>query len=142
MHTVALAMLVLTLSVERVNDGADTQTDQGRDGQVIVVPVELASDVIKMTTRRFKMPLNVTEPTKVESVKLLVSTDSGKTWKLEKEYQPTDPFVMFSAPRDGHYWFALQVVYKNGKSEPATVDLLEAQQKVYVDTEYKVLKPR
>lgn len=107
-----------------------------------VQPIALASDVDQIETRRFAMPLQV-DPNrrdKIERIRLFLSEDSGKTWKHCKDYKPSDEQVTFTAPRDGLYWFALQIVFKHGKSEPAEVDDLAPAMKVYVNTERRALK--
>jgi hypothetical protein len=50
--------------------------------------------------------------------------------------------VTFTAPEDRLYWFALQLVYKDGHSEPADVEDLQANMKVYVNTTGRTLKVR
>jgi hypothetical protein len=146
MHGLALTLLTLTLSAEPVGllcDGGDDYTDQGRDGRVVIEAFDLTDGVVACPSRRFKMPVTTTDPEgKIDSLRMFVSPDSGKTWMLVKNFKPTDKEVFFHAPRDGMYWFALQVVYKDGKHEPESLNHLVAQQKVYVDTEHKVLKPR
>jgi hypothetical protein len=70
----------------------------------------------------------------IAKVRLFYSEDQGKSWRLAKESAPTKDAVRFSAPRDGLYWFALQVIWKDGsKKPPALRDLLPAW-KVYVRT--------
>src|SRR5262245_20217616 len=107
-------------------------------------PIELDKDVEEMPTRDFAMPLRLAPDRKerVERIRLFVSEDRGKTWKHEKDYKPSDTEVVFSAPRDGLYWFALQVVLKDGKSEPPKLEELPAAMKVYINSQRKALKPK
>jgi hypothetical protein len=105
-------------------------------------PVELPKDVEEIQSRQFAMPLNF-DPSRqdtIQRVRLFVSEDQGKTWKHEKDYRASDKQVTFTAGRDGHYWFALQIDFKNGKSEPARIEALAPAMKVYVNTERKALK--
>jgi hypothetical protein len=142
---VALALLAIALSgepVEVVCDNGDIQMDQGVDGQVILESTEQVSTI---HTRRFNLPFVIAMDVQdqIENLKLFVSVDGGKSWKIEKNCKPTDKCVLFEAPNDGVYWFVLQVVYKNGKCEPEIVDRRARYvRKVYVDSEHKVLKPR
>ncbi|HEV3257211.1 MAG TPA: hypothetical protein VG013_10050 [Gemmataceae bacterium] len=107
-------------------------------------PIKLPRDVEEIQTQEFAMPLRF-DPDRqgsVRQVRLYVSVDRGKTWRHEKDYKPTDKRVTFSAPRDGLYWFAVQVVLKDGKKEPAVRDNLAPAMKVFVNTERKALKPQ
>jgi hypothetical protein len=105
-------------------------------------PIELAGDVVEIQTRQLAMPLRFDpdRQDKIERVRLFVSEGRGKAWNHKKDYKATDEQVTFAAPRDGLYWFALQTVFKDGKCEPATQDDLVPAQKVYVNSERKVLK--
>ena len=49
---------------------------------------------------------------------------------------------MFNAPEDGLYWFAVQFVDKDGKSEPADLKKLHVDVKVFVNTSGKAVKMR
>jgi hypothetical protein len=121
MHGFALAFLSLSLAAD---------------------PLELPRDVVVMETRQFTMPIYV-DPArhgKMERIRFFISEDQGKTWKHSKDYKPDDQEVSFMAPRDGQYWFALLVEFKDGKSEPAEVDELIPAMKVYVNTEGKAVK--
>jgi hypothetical protein len=105
-------------------------------------PIELPKDVAEIQTRDFAMPLrfNANVLAKIEKVRLFVSEDRGKTWKHEKDYKRTDERVTYTAERDGQYWFALQVEFTDGTSDPAKVEALTPAMKVYVNTARKVLK--
>jgi hypothetical protein len=78
---------------------------------------------------------------KIERVRMFVSEDRGKTWQHQKDYKSTDEFVAFTASRDDHYWFALQVLSKDGSREPAELRDLAPAMKVYVNTRRNALKP-
>jgi hypothetical protein len=105
-------------------------------------PIELPKDVFEMDARELAFPV-VCDPErrdKIARIRLYVSEDRGKTWKHHKDCKPTDELLPFTAPRDGLYWFALQVELKDGKSEPADVASLTPAMKIYVNTERKALK--
>jgi hypothetical protein len=107
-------------------------------------PVELQKDVHEIQTRKFAMDLGVPadQRGKINQIRLFVSEDRGKTWKHNRDYKPNAKEAIFTAPDDGLYWFSLQVVYKDGKKEPAELDDLEPARKVYVNTERRTLKVR
>ena len=144
MHGLALALLCLTFSQEPTcltTDDDPTDLQRGDDGRTQLDLVELTADVQEVKGRRFLMPMVVEQPERIKAIKLFVSEDGGRSWKFVKEYEPTAKHVEFEAPRDGHYWFALQIVSTDGKSYPATTADLVAERKAYVNAEHKVLKP-
>lgn len=107
-------------------------------------PIELPKDVYEIPSRRFAMPLRIGPDNreKIEKIRLFVSEDQGKTWKKKKNYKPSATRVVFTAPRDGQYWFAIQVVRKDGGMRPSDQDNLVPLMKVYINSERRVLKPQ
>lgn len=75
---------------------------------------------------RFILPLQIDEPTRktLARTRLLVSTDMGRTWKVAGdealEGNRFDQF-RFDAPRNGEYWFTLQIIDKKGRTLPENV---------------------
>jgi hypothetical protein len=118
MHTVVLAFLGLALAAD--SDG-------------------LPKDVFEIHDRQFAMPLYTSADFRgrIERIRLYVSDDLGKTWTHAQDCKPGDEQATFSAPRDGEYWFALQVKFKDGKSEPADLATLTPGMKVRVKTGQK-----
>ncbi len=106
-----------------------------------VAPIELSADVFEIAAREFTMPLRVdpTRQDKIDRIRLFVSEDLGKTWKQKEDYSPNDTQVEFTASRDGQYWFALQVAFKDGTCEPADLANL-IPRKVYVNTTRRAFK--
>ncbi len=104
--------------------------------------VELPNDVYEIETRQFAIPIRSKpdELAKMKKVRLFVSEDRGKSWKHKKDYKPTDKRAIFTAPHDGQYWFAVQVVLKDGNREPAERDDLVPAMKVFVNSERRTLK--
>lgn len=105
-------------------------------------PVELPSDTKEIQMRRFVMPFAINPDRKdaILRVRLFVSENRGKTWEHVKDYEPSDKQANFTAERDGHFWFALQVELKDGKREPEEKGALIPAIKVYVNTEREALK--
>jgi hypothetical protein len=105
--------------------------------------LELPQDVVEIQTRQFAMPLNVASNRQqpIQRVRLFISRNQGKTWTHHKDFRPTDNQVTFQAERDGLFWFALQVEFKDGKSEPTRLADLAPAMKVFVNQERKALKP-
>src|SRR5688572_21026962 len=54
----------------------------------------------------FRIPLEMTEAERKAAawIRLMVSTDSGKTWSRVREESPKRSTVTFRAPGDGCYW--------------------------------------
>jgi len=103
-----------------------------------VIPLE--TGVIEMPSRKIAIPIlrNKDRVNEIEAMNFYVSTDRGKNWKLHRQYKPTDNEALFEAPRDGSYWFALLIVFKDSHTEPADVHNLRAGQKVYVNTQKRI----
>jgi len=107
-------------------------------------PIEVPDDVAEVTTRTFAMPIRIAPDRRdrIERIRFFVSLDRGKTWKHKQDCKAVDGQVCFKAPKDGVYWFALQVVLKSGKREPSEVDNLTPAMKVYVNSERQAMKVR
>jgi hypothetical protein len=85
---------------------------------------ELAKDVIETKYRTFVIPVHVSPEgqKEIKTVRMFVSVDRGKTWKHFKDCKPSDTLLFtFTAPRDDLYWFAVQVVRRDGTVEPGAV---------------------
>jgi valyl-tRNA synthetase len=105
--------------------------------------VQLSSDVVEIDARQFIVPFAFDDHRhEIKQIRLFVSVDLGKTWKHVKDCKRSEKRVEYSAPRDGQYWFAIQVEGKNGKSEPSDVAELTPGMKVYVNTERRELKKK
>ncbi len=107
-----------------------------------VEPKQLPVDVVEIHKRQLEFPLRIYPPRKgeVECVRHFVSADQGKTWKHTKDYKTTDQAMTFMAPRDGEYWFALQVILKSGERAPSKIEALTPGLKVYVNSARKPFK--
>jgi hypothetical protein len=105
-------------------------------------PIELSRDVVVVEARQFDFPVEINPEFKgkIKCVRLFASEDKGKTWKHKKDCKPTDKHISFTAPRDGLYYFALQVVFKDGTGKPEDVADLTPGMKVYVNRERKPVK--
>lgn len=94
-----------------------------------------SAGVIFFQLREFNIPFkNDPGNANVTLVRLYVSADQGKRWQLSASSAPDGKHFRFSAPKDGYYWFAVQTVYKDNKTFPATVEDLRPSLKVIVDT--------
>jgi hypothetical protein len=94
-----------------------------------------SAGVIFFQLREFNIPFkNDPNNANVALVRLYVSTDQGRKWQLSASASPDGKQFRFSAPQDGYYWFAVQTVYKDQKTYPATVEELRPSLKVVVDS--------
>jgi uncharacterized protein (TIGR03067 family) len=84
-----------------------------------------------METRDFIIPIHVHRAEDVARLRIFVSEDVGTSWKLHGEYGPGEGESKFSAPRDGAYWFALQIEDRRGQRRPAE-DALRSELMVVV----------
>jgi PDZ domain len=111
-------------------------------GLAIAGDSSLPPDVVEIQYRTIGIPFYV-EPGKqndIECLRLFVSQDRGKTWQRQAECKPNEKHFHFVAPDDGLYWFAMQIVGKNGAPEPAKVSDLLPIQKVYVNADHRDIK--
>jgi hypothetical protein len=102
----------------------------------------LPRDVVEIQTRSIAIPVYV-DPVRqqnIDSLRLFVSEDRGKTWRRQAECKPSEKEFTFVAPGDGLYWLAIQIVPKDGTTEPAKVSDLQPTQKVYVNTERRPIQ--
>ena len=84
--------------------------------------------------RQFKIPFKNEKAAGVTQVRLYVSSDQGKHWQFTATAAPDEQHFRFSTPQDGYYWFAVQTVDSQQKLYPPTVDGLQANLRVIVDT--------
>jgi hypothetical protein len=105
-------------------------------------PIELEKEVVEIQQRELHIPL-LFDPEKgkgIERIGLFVSTDRGKTWKHYKDWRTDKDKLVYPAPADALYWFALQIVRKDGKKDPPNVKGLGPSLKVYVNSEKRPVK--
>ena len=97
---------------------------------------ELPKDVIETKYLTFVIPVQVSPEgqKEIKTLRIFVSVDRAKTWKHFKDGKPGDKEFTFTAPRDGLYWFAVQVVRKDGTVEPGAVTDLTPNLKVFVNS--------
>ena len=86
--------------------------------------------------RAFRIPLELTDAERKSAagIRLMVSTDSGKTWSRVREESPKRSTVTFRAPGDGCYWLALAVIGHDEKRRPLDDADLKPGLKVIIDS--------
>lgn len=100
------------------------------------LPAATEDEAVYTRERAFRIPLEMTEAERKAAawIRLMVSTDNGKTWSRVREESPKRTTVTFRAPGDGCYWLALAVVGHDEKMRPANPADLKAGLKVVIDT--------
>jgi hypothetical protein len=86
---------------------------------------------------QFAIPIRISDPARKAEIKellLYVSRDQGHNWVLVARATPDKDGFPYRAPADGEYWFAVQTVDQQGKSDPLTTADLQVGQKIIVDT--------
>jgi hypothetical protein len=93
-------------------------------------------NVVYTRDRAFRIPLELSEAERKDAawIRLMVSTDAGKTWNRVREESPKRPTVTFRAPGDGQYWLALAVIGHDQKMHPADPAELQPGLRVVVDS--------
>ncbi|MDC0936917.1 hypothetical protein OAS39_11575 [Pirellulales bacterium] len=74
----------------------------------------------------------------VDKVRLLISEEPAGEWRTLEEAQPHVRGFSFFAPRDGDFWFAVQMVDRRGKTWPSGT--IKPQLHVVVDTQLPELR--
>lgn len=69
----------------------------------------------------------------VQRALLYVSSDQGQTWNLEATALPEQETFRFTVPNDGLYFCSIQLIYNNGKREPADVTRAPPETKLLLD---------
>ena len=92
------------------------------------------TDVDKVEENDVLLPLNI-DPSakdKIKSILLYMSDNKGKTWELHSKYKSTDKEMRFVAITPGEYWFALQILFSDGKLIPAKTEDLQVARKIQI----------
>jgi len=92
-----------------------------------------------LETRDFELPVRVIPERRGEigSILLFLSEDRGRTWKQVDTAAPDKKGFPFKANRDGSFWFAIQIVDKEGNRDPQDVSRTTNIIKVLIDTRMK-----
>ncbi len=97
-----------------------------------------ASDAWYMNQRAFKIPIrmNAEKRAELRGLVLYLSTDQGKSWGVQERGTPDKEVFLFTAPKDGTYWFTVATVNTRGEEEPRDVMTTppSKMQKIVVDT--------
>jgi hypothetical protein len=89
---------------------------------------------LKDTTFRVPFVINASQQGQIQKVMLYVSEDFGKNYMNAGQALPSDTSFLFTAKRQGWYWFVVQAQYKDGHSVPSDPQLVQPGLKICVDT--------
>jgi hypothetical protein len=91
------------------------------DGSLAVAARDAEESVLN--TRSFMIPIHVQEDRRADiaRINLFVSRDKGKKWVQVASVAPDAFSFNCQAPDDGLFWFSVQIVTKNDKKEPPTI---------------------
>jgi hypothetical protein len=94
-----------------------------------------------VNSRKFMVPVYIsrTERDKIDHLVLYSSSDKGQTWCEVTKVFPDQHSFVFSAPRDGIYWFLVQIIDKDETKEPANFSKTKPNLKVAVATKSRTL---
>jgi RNA polymerase sigma factor (sigma-70 family) len=97
-------------------------------------PAPASREHILHSQRNFRLPFELRDrPQLVDGVRLYVSRDKGQTWENVAEIAADAGSFAYSAPCDGYYWFAAEVIRRNQPATP-TATSMSPQLKVQVKT--------
>ena len=121
--------------------GPTMDLPKGKGQYVLASHVAVPGDIAEIKTRGFAVPIVISDKQKEETktIRVFVSEDGGMTWKQTKQCKPSEKQIEFVAQRDGMYWFAIQIVKKDGTISPAAEADLVPETKFYVNTRRKEL---
>lgn len=103
---------------------------------------KLELDVHQIAVKSFALPIRLNvDPDEVKVVRVFVSRNKGGEWKHHKDFDSSVTQFSFIAPKDGSYWFAVQVEGKDGQKEPESIEDLSPSRKILVNSERRSLKP-
>jgi hypothetical protein len=91
-------------------------------GLVLIAAAAQAQDSIITTyEKELKFPIVLDEKNREKCFQLwlCVSTDKGKTWMVADKGGPETMKFLFKVPKNGSYWFSVQVVYKDMTRKPS-----------------------
>src|SRR4051794_8910629 len=76
--------------------------------------------IIVSQTRRFHLPIIVAEGTrgKLKEFRLLAPTKKKNSWRTSPKAPADAKDLPFEAPKEGDYWFCVQTVDRDGKTNP------------------------
>jgi hypothetical protein len=98
-----------------------------------------ADDTVYLNQLAIKIPFDIkpADRQQISELHLYRSTDEGKTWNQEAILKPDQDGYKFTAPKDGLYWFTVDVVDLKGIHNPKDMAQAKPAQKIVIDT----LKP-
>jgi hypothetical protein len=78
-------------------------------------------EVLVVHSRTVRVPVHVASDQRaaVQRLHLYASTDKGKTWEQVSTISADRDSFVFQAPGLGLYWFVVQVVRRDGKTDPS-----------------------
>lgn len=105
-------------------------------GLMLTTPAFAQDDLVYLKENVFRIPIQVAadKAEEIQELRLYVSTDRGRNWKMVRTAKPSQNAFNFRAQSDGEYWFTLAFVDKQGKVDPPDVKTAAAGLKVVIDS--------
>jgi hypothetical protein len=103
----------------------------------------VSSGVIVMPYRdRINLPILLEPKAREQTARicLFVSTDRGRTWKIDQEKDGRWVLFAFKPRGEGEYWFSVQIIEKSGRRHPEDVAKEEPSLKVLLQNDPKMGK--
>jgi hypothetical protein len=95
-----------------------------------------SADIAYLNQLAIKIPLDISaaERQHIQTLTLYYSTDEGRTWHQQAMIGPDQDSFKFFAPRDGLYWFTVDVQDHEGRHNPPDIYKAQPSQKIIIDT--------
>lgn len=90
---------------------------------LVLAPAAGPTDVIVTENRLFHIPIQIEKSARanLNELRLYVSMDEGKRWRLANQADAQATHFEFRAPASGTYWFSLQTISNRGQATPPDV---------------------
>jgi len=132
---VLIAVAVLTVAPCRADAVTPERLPEMVDGPNMAaraLPTTTLPKQIVTRQQEFAIPYRMAPDHLAREVRLFVSSDQGRTWRLISRAEPHVHSFRYRAPQDGEYWFAIRTLHDRGRYQPA--GLPRAELRVVVDT--------
>ena len=92
--------------------------------------------LIYHNSRAFRIPFKIdeTDRTRIQEVRLYVSSDLGQSWALAGKVSAQEMAFTFRSERDAEYWFTVRTLDTRGRLFPPDDAPVEPNMRVVVDT--------
>jgi hypothetical protein len=105
-------------------------------GLAAVAAAAQAPPVQYVKVPAFRIPYHIdNDQPRLKEVQLYASEDLGRNWRMVKAVTAEESHFAFRAERDGQYWFVVRTIDANNRPFPASLEGVNPQLRIVVDTQ-------